>query len=91
MHPEPMNANMPSASAARVGLAKFVTDMEIEQALDLCRIATNTGESQRGVNAEIAMGRRDGDSIQENLCEEFDAAVDCRAVDDDSRGVSGGR
>jgi hypothetical protein len=44
MHPEPMSANMPSASAASVGLAKFVTDMESVFALDLCRIATNTGE-----------------------------------------------
>jgi hypothetical protein len=44
MHPEPMSANMTSANAARVLLAKFVTEMESVFALDLCRIATNTGE-----------------------------------------------
>jgi hypothetical protein len=44
MHPEPMSANVPSASATRILLAKFVTDMESLFALDLCRIATNTGE-----------------------------------------------
>jgi hypothetical protein len=44
MHPEQTIANMPSASAAKVLLAKFVTDMESVFALDLCRIATNTGE-----------------------------------------------
>ena len=44
LHPEPMSANTPSASAAMIRLAKFVTDMEIVLALDLCRIATNTGE-----------------------------------------------
>jgi hypothetical protein len=44
MHPAPMSASVPSARAARVLLAKFVTDIEIVLALDLCRIATNTGE-----------------------------------------------
>jgi hypothetical protein len=44
MHPEPMRAKAPSASAAMIRLAKFVTDMEIVLALDLCGIATNTGE-----------------------------------------------
>jgi hypothetical protein len=44
MHPAAMSANVPSASTARIRLAKFVTNMEIMLALDLCRIATNTGE-----------------------------------------------
>jgi hypothetical protein len=44
MHPDPMSANMPSASAARIGLAKFVTELEIVPALFPCRIAINTGE-----------------------------------------------
>jgi len=53
-----MKAKMPSASTAKIRLAKSVTDMEITLALDLCRIATNTGETQRGVNAEVRVVER---------------------------------
>ena len=31
----------------------FVSDIEVKLPLDLCRIATNTGDWQRGVNAEV--------------------------------------
>ena len=46
-----MNANRPSASAARVLLAKFVPHVESVFALDLRRIATNSGEYERSVNS----------------------------------------
>jgi hypothetical protein len=36
-----------------IRLAKSVTDVGIVLALELCRIATNTGECWRGVNAEV--------------------------------------
>jgi carbonic anhydrase len=48
-----MTANMPRASATRILLAKFVPDMESVFALDLCRVATNTGEYKGGVNAAV--------------------------------------
>ena len=71
-----------------VRLAKSVTDMGIVLALDLCRIATNTGECWRGVNAEArgvgnyiaAMGRA-CDSKKKVSVENFDAAPIRRAVD----------
>jgi len=40
-----------------IRLAKSVTDMGIVLALDLFRIATNTAECWRGVNAEVLWGR----------------------------------
>ena len=46
-----MSANRPSASAARVLLAKFAPNVESAFALDLRRIATNTGEYKRSVNS----------------------------------------
>jgi carbonic anhydrase len=55
-----MTAKIPSASATRILLAKFVPDMESVFALDLRGIATNTGEYERGVNAEVCRGYRDG-------------------------------
>jgi len=69
MHPAPMTAKTPSASANRIRVAGFVTGMKITRVLDLCRIATNTGEWPRRVNAEVrgvrdrkTDRRSDGDS-----------------------------
>ena len=83
-----MSANMPSAST-RVGLAKFVTVVEIVSALDLCAIATNTGETRRSVNAEVCAGVRDGIAAMERIgepkqkvsVESIDLARDRRSVD----------
>jgi hypothetical protein len=44
MHPEPTSAKTPITSAVMIRLAKSVSDVGIVLALDLCRIATNTGE-----------------------------------------------
>jgi hypothetical protein len=71
MQPAPTNARIPNASAARNRFGKFVTEMEITLKLDLRRIATNTGECERGVNADVqgrcsAIGARyrGGEKIQ---------------------------
>jgi hypothetical protein len=44
MHPEPTSAKTPNTNATMIRLAKSVSDVGIVLALDLCRIATNTGE-----------------------------------------------
>src|SRR5580658_262445 len=65
MHPAPMSARAPSASAARIRRGRFVTDMETTLKVDLCRIATNTGECERGVNADVhcRLGAHEADAV----------------------------
>src|ERR1700678_1898043 len=67
MHPAPMSARTPSASAARIRRGRFVTDMETTLQVDLCRIATNTGECESGVNARghCRLGAQCGGRIQD--------------------------
>src|ERR1700693_2607337 len=96
MHPEPMSANMTSASAARVGLAKFVTEMEsvsrwIYDASPpiLANRSAVLNAAVQGVRDGIAAMGRFCDSKKKVSVENFDGAGDrCAIRDRRARGDS---